>query len=123
MDCISCSICAEPLSSQYSHKLKCGHEFHYQCLFLTFKNMKTNRCPYCRSQFNLLPLVNGIKKIYPNVHDTSNIESYENKKCKMILTKGKNKGKQCSRYCKIGMDYCPLHNKINNKDNKDTSSL
>ena len=65
MDCISCSICAEPLSSQYSHKLKCGHEFHYQCLFLTFKNMKTNRCPYCRSQFNLLPLVNGIKKIYP----------------------------------------------------------
>ena len=63
MDCINCSICGENKDTQYVHKLKCGHEFHYNCLFLSFKGIKNNNCPYCRSPNNLLPLVNGLKKI------------------------------------------------------------
>ena len=36
-----CSICGEKLDNEYQIKLKCNHEFHYHCIFLTFKNTKT----------------------------------------------------------------------------------
>ena len=60
---LTCSICGDPLNKLFSHKLGCGHEFHYECLQKSFICMKNNNCPYCRSGNNLLPLVNGLKKI------------------------------------------------------------
>ena len=52
-----CSICGEE-NDEVFHTLKCGHSFHYLCLLLSFKNMKNNYCPYCRSSKNYLPVIN-----------------------------------------------------------------
>jgi len=109
MDCINCSICAEKLDDAFTHTLNCNHVFHYECLMLSFKHIKNTFCPICRSPNNLLPLVNGLKKIHNGIHDMKDWEVYENKKCLHILHSGKNKGKQCSRFCKIGMNYCLIH--------------
>ena len=38
-------------------------------------------------------------------------EIIENNKCSFILTRGKNKGNQCSKYCFLGYDYCKIHYK------------
>ena len=106
-----CSICGDGLCKQYSHKLKCGHEFHYDCLMKSFKGAKNTGCPYCRCENNLLPLVNGLKKIDYYIHDTTNIHNYENVKCKTILKSGKNVGGQCGKYCKLGYFTCSRHTK------------
>ena len=37
--------------------------------------------------------------------------SFHVKKCEHILTKGKNKGNQCSKNCRLGYDYCTTHSK------------
>ena len=109
-----CSICGEE-NNEVFHRLNCNHTFHYQCLLLSFRNMKNNNCPYCRSSKNYLPVINGVKKIYPNIHNVDNeyILSYKVKKCEHILTKGKNKGNQCSKNCRLGYNYCTTHS--NNK--------
>lgn len=109
MDCINCCICGESIESQLSCKLACNHEFHYNCLALTFKNMKTNACPLCREGWNKLPLVNGLKKINPIIHDISDIDNFENVKCQHILTRGKRKGEKCSNNCILGKEYCGKH--------------
>ena len=92
MDCINCCICGDSLDEAYTHKLKCNHVFHYECLLLSFKAMKNTSCPY-------------------GIHDMDGWETYENKKCLHVLERGKNKGKQCSKYCHIGKDYCLIHEK------------
>lgn len=104
-----CSICGDLLNNQFKHKLVCGHEFHYECLLKSFKSMKNNDCPYCRKEMNILPLVNGIKKIDLYLHDLNEAELYENKMCNAILTKGKNKGNQCGAHCKLGYFQCKRH--------------
>ena len=51
-DC-ECRICGDDLSSEPKMKLKCGHEYHIECIEATFsalqKQKKTNNkiCPYC----------------------------------------------------------------------------
>ena len=102
-----CSICGEE-NADYFHTLNCGHSFHYECLLQSFKIMKNNHCPYCRSEKNLLPIVNGVKKLIIGIHDiqSEDIENYKVQKCQQVLTRGKNKGKQCSRNCKLGYDFC-----------------
>ena len=107
-----CSICGEG-GDEVFHTLDCNHRFHYQCLLLSFRNMKDNNCPYCRSSKNVLPVINGVKKIYPQIHnvDDNYILSYQVKKCEHILTRGKNKGNQCSKNCKLGNNYCSVHSK------------
>lgn len=112
-----CSICGEDDEFTIKHTLQCGHTFHYHCLFQTFKNMKTNQCPYCRSGNNLLPLVNAIKKPLIGVHMIDN--NYENTKCCAIIQRGPNKGKPCGKNCHLGFDNCKLHLKQTlNKQNK-----
>ena len=106
---ISCSICGEENDDVF-HKLKCNHTFHYNCLFLSFKNMKTNCCPYCRSSKNRLPLIPGLKKIHPLIHGPA-VHGHQSKKCEHILTRGKNKGTQCSKNCKLGYHFCAVHYK------------
>ena len=116
----NCSICGEILNDQFSYKLKCGHEFHYKCLLLSFKNVvpHNNTCPYCRSSGNLLPLVNGIKKIYPEIHDISNLNNFKTHTCNMVLQRGKNKGLKCSKKCALGYDFCKVHLKNNKNKNE-----
>ena len=113
-----CSICGEK-NEEFLHTLKCNHTFHYQCLFLSFKSdLKHRHCPYCRSQNNLLPVVRGLKKVHPKIHDYNNLDiSLLNSKCAMILKKGKNKGNQCSKNCKLGSKYCVIHTKQYLKNN------
>ena len=78
-------------------------------LDLSFQN---NDCPYCRSKHNYLPIVPGLKKFNPkiNEYDINKIDLL-NKKCEMVLKKGKNKGNQCSKNCKLGFNYCTIHQK------------
>ena len=103
-----CSICGDPIKSCFSHKLSCNHTFHYECLQKSFRFVGNN-CPYCRSTNHLLPLVNGLKKINYKIHDTTNVESYENIKCKTILKSGKNAGNECGNFCKLGYFTCTRH--------------
>ena len=110
---LSCSICGEDNDEVY-HTLKCNHTFHYKCLLLSFKNMKTNECPYCRSKGNLLPIIDGLKTLQPLIH--CQLSDYKIKKCNHLLTRGKNKGNQCSKGCKLGYQFCTTHYKNHIKD-------
>jgi hypothetical protein len=116
-DC--CSICGEDFKNEYCHTLKCNHKFHYNCLQLTFKNLRCNHCPYCRGKNNYLPVVNGLKKLHIGVHVTSyeEVEKYSNlnKPCNTILKRGKNKGNECGKNCQLGYDKCKMHNKESNE--------
>ena len=115
----TCSICGEE-NDDYFHTLDCGHTFHYHCLFLSFKNMKNNNCPYCRSSKNLLPVINGVKKLCPEIHEINHedMNTYQIKTCEHVLTRGKNKGKTCSKNCKLGYNYCSTHFSMNKKNIK-----
>ena len=108
-----CGICADSLNSKFTHTLKCGHTFHYDCLFNSFKKSKNLLCPYCRSTNNKLPLVNGIKKININLNIHIIDGNYENKLCDCILKTGKNKGNPCNKNCELGYYQCKRHLKIN----------
>ena len=106
-----CSICGDDLCKQFPQKLSCNHVFHYDCLMKSFKGAKNTCCPYCRSVNNLLPLVNGLKKYTNNIHDTSNVSTFENIMCKTILKSGKNKNSECGKWCKLGYYTCQRHTK------------
>tara|TARA_B110000858_G_scaffold190579_1_gene238716 strand:+ start:1047 stop:1373 length:327 start_codon:yes stop_codon:yes gene_type:complete len=102
----TCGICCMK-NDKYIHTLKCGHKFHYECLIDSFKFDKSLSCPYCRSENNELPLVNGIKNT--NKYYFEKNENYENIKCDCILKMGKNKGNKCNNYCAIGKFKCNRH--------------
>lgn len=123
MDTNNCSICGDDINNEYPYTLKCSHTFHYRCLYLSFKTLKNLDCPYCRSKNNKLPLVNGIRSIDSEIHDISNIEQFKNIKCQMVLTRGKNKGKTCSKGCFLGYDYCKIHLKKYIKEKCDTNNV
>ena len=118
MDEKSCFICGDNIKKKLFYKMKCGHEAHYECIMISFKNdsTKLNQCPYCRNNNGLLPIVNGLKKIEYGIHCDSyankkEIESkYENIKCQHILKTGKNKGNKCNNNCIIGFNFCGKHN-------------
>jgi len=117
MNNINCSICGENLEKEYSIKLKCNHEFHYQCIFLTFKNIKNLDCPYCRNESNYLPIINGLKKLIVGIHgkkiedftDENGFSKNKSEGCNAILKRGKNKGNECNRNCKLGYYQCRIH--------------
>jgi hypothetical protein len=119
-----CGICGLSIDDKFSHTLKCNHTFHYECLMKSFQNThkykkEYNHCPYCRKNSDYLPLVNGLKKVVPNVHchnNTSNIKekkeelknNYSNR-CEFLLTRGKNKGNSCGKNCSLGYNTCKTH--------------
>ena len=103
-------------------KLKCGHKFHYECIYITYKSLKGQRkCPYCRSDGGFLPLIAGqipqqyIHKEYVKLKkgEPVNINLIPGK-CKYILKKGKNAGNQCKFGIKTECGYCNMHFKIIN---------
>jgi len=125
-----CGICGCNLNDKFPHILKCNHTFHYECLMKSFQNAAgvggsskykkaCNHCPYCRKNGDYLPLVNGIKKVIPNVHCMNTTKSIQDKKlilkndyskkCVFILTRGKNKGSECGKNCILGHTNCKAH--------------
>ncbi|MBD23775.1 MAG: hypothetical protein CMG46_02030 [Candidatus Marinimicrobia bacterium] len=116
-----CGICGDDLNNEFVHTIPlCNHSFHYSCLL---DSLKMNRnCPYCRGKVNLLPPINGLKKLIPGIHyfedNSYNVSSkgdyiHSNIGCNYKFKKGKNKGEQCLKNCKLGYHQCKLHlNKI-----------
>lgn len=55
----TCLICQEvipPIKTTMStecHTLPCNHDFHYICLYKTFRYSKLRECPYCRVPYPL----------------------------------------------------------------------
>lgn len=71
--------------------LKCGHSFHYSCIYLSYKYSNNHQCPYCRKDGGFL--------------------DKNDKYCKAIIKSGKNKGNICN--CRIKIKdalYCGRHN-------------
>ena len=100
-----CSICGLDLDDKYTHRLKCNHVFHYECLVKTFMSQPNkfgkntgNTCPYCRVKVDYMPVVNGLKKMTVGVHcqRIQDVHVLENTPCKFTLKRGKNKGNTCS---------------------------
>jgi len=117
-----CAICGLALKEKYCHQLNCNHTFHYECLMKTFllnKNDIIKLCPYCRGGCGCqpLPLVNGLRKINYSIHSVihaGEIHGYVNVPCKTILKKGKRKGEECGKNCKLGYMTCLAHFKVDN---------
>ena len=120
-----CSICGVDIGDKFCYELKCSHKFHYDCLMKTFmissNKINHNSCPYCRQNTDLLPLVNGLKKVIPGIHCNHSTKEFILKKqelkenysepCKHILVRGKNKGNQCNKICLLGYENCKAHKK------------
>ena len=108
---IYCSICGDDMDKEYTYTIKsCNHTFHYECLLKTFVyNVNEKKCPYCRSDVELLPVVNGLKQLYKGIHDIDNNKEYDTKYCEHILLKGKRKGEPCNKKCKLGYYKCKKH--------------
>ena len=97
-----CEICAFEMTDK-SVILDCGHKFHYDCLFYSIlKNNNYNvnknnlQCPYCRSKFNFMPIIDGITPL-KNIHKEydeyilkDNLRYEIDKKVKIISGKYKN---------------------------------
>ena len=115
-----CGICGDDLNKEFTHTItKCNHTFHYKCLLESLKMNKM--CPYCRGDVGLLPLVNGLKNVTIGIHvndiseicGTDGLCIYTDQPCNYILKRGKNKGNQCNKKCKLGYYQCKAHlNKI-----------
>ena len=119
MEKLTCSICAEETDDVF-HKLKCNHTFHYKCLYLSFKNMKNDGCPYCRAPKNKLPIIHGLK-IITQYHDVPTYDNLNNPlpvNCQHVLQRGVNKGNQCSKGCKLGYEFCTMHYKNHIKEDE-----
>ena len=132
---ILCNICHtdfEPTDDMV--KLQCGHEFHYECIYITYKNnidknkynKKIRICPYCRKYGGYLELKKGVipvkdihteynEFIYYIVHDIKEkyIHYLDQSKCLAILKTGKNQGQQCSlNQSKDNNNFCKRHKKV-----------
>jgi hypothetical protein len=119
MDDNKCLICGDDFGDKCTHTLTCNHKFHYECLYLSFKQSGQYhptcpfRCNIPNNSANKLPLVNGLKKINNKWHDLSKIDEFENIPCKHILKRGKRIGEKCGNNCQLGSSYCGRHIKSN----------
>lgn len=119
-----CLICYEKYNEDESIKdgnrcveLSCGHKFHYNCIFMTYKSLKgEKKCPYCRKNGGYLPLIPGqvpTKYIHKEYNDMKNGKEFKIDlipgKCKYILKTGKNAGCQCKFNIKTEQGYCNMH--------------
>lgn len=96
-----CEICWDEVTPSELFVTGCkpvGHKFHIDCIKFNYQTFKNKECPMCRKSLHI-----NIKNLYPT--------------CKYILTKGKNKGKNCSKKGKVD-GYCEHHkNKIEIEQN------
>ena len=75
-----CSICLTTLTNSNLKKLKCGHIFHYDCIYKWYNEDINGRCPYCRD-FIDTPYIFS----FQNIND--NNQSYKTKKSNAINKK------------------------------------
>lgn len=86
-----CFICHFPIKKNDKHyKLKCSHCYHIDCIKVKCGHI---RCPYCLNH-NFGKKCRICRQYYFEEKCTNNHNEF---KCKKILTKGKNKGKECSK--------------------------
>lgn len=99
-----CFICHFPINeNEKRYKLKCSHFYHTDCIKIKNGHIK---CPYCLSH-NFGKKCKICKQYYFHSNCRNNHQEYQ---CKVILSKGKNKGNQCSKI------NCKRHKKLNLKD-------
>ena len=112
-----CPICGLGYNEKHCHTLVCSHKFHYECLLKTFTCNKheKKRCPYCKTKCEKLPMVNGIKPVigihYNTIDELNNLEIKDNN-CKHLMLRGKRKGEECGKNCKLGYNVCSIHFKF-----------
>ena len=112
-----CYICGDELSNKYIHDLDCSHRFHYDCIVKSFKASNNRKCPICRNDSSILPMVNCCNGPYINIHydyssslkDIDNLNNYNHVKCDHVISRGKNKGNLCNKRCVIGFYKCINH--------------
>ena len=116
-----CLICYDRMeTNQNLSILNCGHKYHYDCIYLTYKKLKNKKeCPYCRADGGYLNLPQGripekyIHKEYLEYKKgNKDVLKLIEGKCKYILKRGKNAGCQCSFNIKTDNGYCNRHNKL-----------
>ena len=112
-----CGICYRNLDNK-KIKLKCSHEFHYECLSKKYTKIE---CPYCRN----IQSLNSLKKICKAITNSGKLcgktsyyssglcckhLNYQEKKCSAIFKSGKNKGNKCGKSVyDSNSDYCKRH--------------
>jgi hypothetical protein len=131
-----CSICHTDFDEEedLNFKLRCGHKFHLECIFIIYSNNLDSKkiirqCPYCRKDGgyirldkNIIPIKHiheeyNVFQEYINNKDTEQFMKFLNdKKCIAILKSGKNKGQQCNNN-PLHDKYCKKHYNFNNKNN------
>lgn len=90
---LDCAICLDNLEGEFpTTKLKCKHEFHFDCITEAFKRKK--ECPLCRSnvktarQFSSrISLLSGYKlftKEYINNHEEEFLTDYFSAHTKLV---------------------------------------
>ena len=94
-----CFICHFPINKDEKHyKLKCSHCYHANCIKIKCGHIK---CPYCLTH-NFGKKCKICRQYYFGNKCKNNHDEF---RCKKILTRGKNKGKECSKInCKIHKD-------------------
>ena len=105
-------ICGDTIQSKCSLTLKCNHTYHYECIQKTFlmDRKKRNKCPLCSQIHGLLPLVNGIPKLYYGIHYLDEYpKDYQCKPCTQLLKSGKRKGCECGAKPMLGSEVCKRH--------------
>jgi hypothetical protein len=122
-----CSICGSNIlenenEKENTHILPCSHKFHYYCLLKFLKtdlsNPRCNKCPYCRQEFNYLPLLDGMKPMKYIHFEYIKPKKINEIKCQCIgvYLSGINKGLRCNNFVNQHNRYCRYHNKNNNNN-------
>jgi hypothetical protein len=112
MECDRCDICGDPSNEKYVVALHCKHSFHYECIMKSFQCVKKshNQCPLCRQNHGLLPIVNGLPRLYRGIHYIDSYPTdYKQTRCSTIMKSGKRKGSPCDAKCMVGLDICKRH--------------
>ena len=106
-----CNICYLD-NDKYSTTLPCNHKFHWLCINNFILNKKHTKCPYCGIYFSKYKLKKKCIQCKKNTFfDSKKCKNHSiiKNKCSHILSTGKNKGKNCSRYCITNEKFCKLH--------------
>lgn len=97
-----CRICGDEFQNN-QYVLKCGHQFHYDCLIYAYNSPTKKTCPYCRKNNGYLSLQLNMIAI-KGIH-----KEYSAKQCNGIYKYGVKKGTQCIHQKKENSDYCGRH--------------
>ena len=82
-----CVICLESLNyDNYARLSNCIHKFHFDCICKNVALTQDNRCPLCRTQFNIIQQKKLIKEKRKHTTNNTNRNKNKNKKRKINST-------------------------------------